>query len=544
MKAAIARRFDPKGVFGKIPNRTMGLARLAGALPGFYRDRVTVERAESDIKRALAGREAIFLDFLRARVYARAASPYLKLLKHAGCEFSDLAAEVGRHGLEGALARLAAAGVYLTAAEMKGKTDVVRGGLSFRVFPEDLIDPSREPGFITRTGGTNNRPILLTRPLSTIAKNARAWGVFLSAHGLVSAAHAVHHPILPGHGVSTILNLAKLGIRTERWFARTVPAHDALHLAHSYLATYLTVALGRLFGPGFPRPEFADGDDTARILAWIAEKRRVGTPMAVTTGVSAAFAIARAAAAAGTSLEGATFIVGGEPFTEAKAKMVARAGARVATRYAFSGGGNIGFACAEPQHPDEIHVNQHTTAIVERPTPIPGAPGIRPFLFTTLDPSWPLLNVENGDYGILETRDCGCALGRAGLRLHLHRIRSYEKFTSEGMNYFYGDLYEFFESTLPAEFGGASGDYQLLEEEDDNGQTRLTLRADPRIGALDEARLLERLREELGRRSWGHEFQTRIWERAGTLRIKREPPRASAMGKILPLQMQTAKTSP
>jgi hypothetical protein len=532
------RPLDRAAVLEKIPSRTLGLVRVAAALPGFYRDRISVERAENEIKTALAGREAMFLDFIRARVYGRAASPYLKLLKHAGCEFSDLTDEVGRDGLEGALARLAAAGVYLTAAEMKGKVDVVRGGLSFRVFPEDLIDPAPAPGFITHSGGTNNRPIRLTRPLSIIAKNAQAWGVFLSAHGLVSAAHGVHHAILPGHGVSTILNLSKLGIRTDRWFARTVPAHSALNLAYSYLATYLTVALGRAFGPGFPRPEFTDGDDVGRMLAWIAEKRRAGVPMAITTSPSSAFAIARAAAAARISLEGATFIVSGEPFTEAKAQTVARSGARVATRYTFSGGGNIGFACAHPLYVDEIHVNQHTTAIVERPTPIPGAPEIRPFLFTTLDPSWPLLNVENGDYGILETRECGCALERAGLSLHLHHIRSYEKFTSEGMNYFYGDLYEFFETALPGDFGGASGDYQLVEEEDDDGRTRLTLRADPRIGALDEAKLLARLREELGRRSWGHEFQARIWERAGTLRIKRAPPVASAMGKILPLQIQ------
>src|SRR5262249_33532211 len=125
--ARTARHLDPKGLLEKIPSRTVGLVRLAAAPPGFYIDRVPVER-EEDIKRALAAREAIFLDFLRARVYARADSPYLKLLKHAGCEFSDLSDQVGRHGLEGALARLAAAGVYLTAPEMKGKTDVVRGG--------------------------------------------------------------------------------------------------------------------------------------------------------------------------------------------------------------------------------------------------------------------------------------------------------------------------------------------------------------------------------------------------------------------------------
>src|SRR5689334_16712677 len=139
---ATARQTGPARVFGEIPSRTLGLIRLGAALPAFFRDRVSVERAEREIKRTLDNREAIFLDFIRACIYGRANSPYLRLLNHAGCEFSDLTNEVDRHGLEGALARLAAAGVFLTAAEVKGKTEVVRGGLSFRVFPEDLIDPA------------------------------------------------------------------------------------------------------------------------------------------------------------------------------------------------------------------------------------------------------------------------------------------------------------------------------------------------------------------------------------------------------------------
>ena len=53
------------------------------------------------------------------------------------------------------------------------------------------------------------------------------------------------------------------------------------------------------------------------------------------------------------------------------------------------------------------------------------------------------------------------------------------------------------EQTLPSEFGGRVGDYQLVEEEDDNGQTRVTLVVDPTTGALDEERLLKRLRTGL-----------------------------------------------
>jgi hypothetical protein len=105
------------------------------------------------------------------------------------------------------------------------------------------------------------------------------------------------------------------------------------------------------------------------------------------------------------------------------------------------------------------------------------------------------------------------------------------------MNYFYGDLFELMEKTFPAEFGGAVGDYQLVEEEDRNGQTRLSLRVQPDIPNLDEARLLRRLHEELGKEHWANQFQMRVWREAGTLRIRREAPHMSLRGKILPLHI-------
>lgn len=149
-----------------------------------------------------------------------------------------------------------------------------------------------------------------------------------------------------------------------------------------------------------------------------------------------------------------------------------------------------------------------------------------------------LLNIDLGDYAVMETRDRGCALDRLGLKLHLHHIRSYEKFTSERMNYYYGDLFELFESVLPAEFGGGPGDYQLVEEEDGEGQTRLSLVVDPGVGALDESRLLCRLRESLPQGSRGNRFMPKLWQDAGTFRIKREIPHSSGRGKILPLHIK------
>ena len=132
---------------------------------------------------------------------------------------------------------------------------------------------------------------------------------------------------------------------------------------------------------------------------------------------------------------------------------------------------------------------------------------------------------------------CGCALEKAGFTLHLHHIRSFEKLTGEGMSYYYGGLFELLETTFPCEFGGSLGDYQLVEEEDGNGQTRLTLVVHPDVGELDEVKSLARLRDVLADESRSNQFMTGVWENAGTFRVRRENPYASPRGKILPLHL-------
>jgi hypothetical protein len=132
---------------------------------------------------------------------------------------------------------------------------------------------------------------------------------------------------------------------------------------------------------------------------------------------------------------------------------------------------------------------------------------------------------------------------RLGLTLHIHHVRSYEKLTSEGLNYSVDDLTEIIESRLPAAFGGGPCDYQLIEEEAANGQSRLTLRVHPEVGPLDEARVLARLMEELGRAGRAQNFVTGVWQNAGTLSIERKAPRASLRGKTLPVHFAIGRES-
>jgi len=514
-------------------------------MPEFFRERVTVERAEEEIKRALESREQRFLELILRQVYERPASPYLKLLKIAGCEFSDLQAQVPRYGLEATLEKLAGEGVYLTTGEFKGKVEVVRRGHSFRVAPGDFESQSSLPGLVSQSSGTSNKPLSSTYSLDWLRILTFGQAVFLSAHDLFSYSHAVYDAILPGIAASSHLSYyARLEIVADRWFARTVPESRWLAASYHYINTYLVVLMGKFYGCAFPAPEFVGLEDIDRIVRWILQRRREGRLCCITTASSNAVRIARTALDMGVSLRGTKFIVIGEPFTAAKREAIEKVEGAAIPRYSFQEGGTVGYGCAHPAWVDDLHAATHMLGVIAHPKPIFGAEEpVRPVFFTSLHSSFPMffLNVANGDYMTFEERNCGCRLQRAGLTLHLHHIRSYEKFTSEGMNYFYGDLYEFFEKILPAEFGGGPGDYQLVEEEDENGQTRITLRVHPEAGEIDQEKLASRLREAMGRGSWGNEFQTRVWDGAGTLRIKRETPFASARGKILPLQIKKSQ---
>jgi len=89
--------------------------------------------------------------------------------------------------------------------------------------------------------------------------------------------------------------------------------------------------------------------------------------------------------------------------------------------------------------------------------------------------------------------------------------------------------------------GGGAGDYQLVEEEDNNDRTRLTLIVHPEVGNLDESQVLARLREAFSDGSRGNRFMTEVWQGAGTFRIRREVPYASPRGKILPLHIRPVR---
>jgi hypothetical protein len=358
--------------------------------------------------------------------------------------------------------------------------------------------------------------------------------VFFAANDLFRRVHAMYDAMLPASGgVNNLLIYGRMGVATERWFARVVPG---LQDRYALLTTRLIVCMGKLFAPGFPKPELTSLREVERIIHWIMERKRQGQSCCITAAASNAARIARMAIEMRLSLEGTKFICSGEPFTDAKREVIERSGASGTPRYAYGGSVNIGFGCGKPAYTDEIHVNQSMVALIAHRRTDEHGVAVEPLLCTTLHPysSRIYLNVESGDYASMHERQCGCALEKAGLSLRLRQIRSFEKFTSEGMNYNYIDLFELMENSFPKEFGGGPGDYQLVEEEDDKGQTHISIVVDPQVRDLNEDRLCLRLRKALGEKPW----HSRFWTEAGTIRVKREAPHASARGKILPLHIR------
>ncbi|MGH7824586.1 MAG: hypothetical protein ACREQ7_05365 [Candidatus Binatia bacterium] len=526
-----------------------GMLSLVSELRKFFRHQVTLEQAREDIKRGLDQREQAFLDLARAQIYERGDGVYFRLLRMAGCDFADLQSHVRHNGLEDTLQKLAEEGVYLTSDEFRGKKELVRGGRSFPVSPIDFKMPDSDHGLmLTQSSGSRHKAHRYAFSLDRVSMLSRSTCVFFSAHDLFHHAHGIYDAILPtSGGIRYLLTFAKFGIKVDRWFARQVPMNSWPEASFHRLVTSLIVLATNSFGPGAPWPEFLEEQEIRRIVHWIVERNRQGTACCLRTTASNAVRIARAAGEMGQQLDGARFIVSGEPLTDAKRASIERVNARAIPCYGCSGLGQVGYGCGNPGDTDDVHIPSHGLALIQHRAPFDShGASIHPFLFTTLSPFYPLLqlNVANGDYGVLQTRNCGCALESAGLKLHLHHIRSYEKLTGEGMSYYYGDLYELLERILPGEFGGGPGDYQLVEEEDSAGQTRLSLVVHPQVEHLDETKLYARLRTALSTGSRNNQFMTKIWESAGTFRIKRGVPYSSARGKVLPLHIGLKQAEP
>lgn len=142
---------------------------------------------------------------------------------------------------------------------------------------------------------------------------------------------------------------------------------------------------------------------------------------------------------------------------------------------------------------------------------------------------------------MIETRNCGCQFEALGLTTHIHNIRGFDKLTSAGMTFVGTELVKVIEEILPAKFGGTSTDYQMVEEEDEKGHTRMSVVVSPGVGEIDEAELIQAVLTELGKGRDTQRMIAQVWSQAQTLRVKRAEPFVTARGKLLPLHIRKGK---
>jgi hypothetical protein len=281
-------------------------------------------------------------------------------------------------------------------------------------------------------------------------------------------------------------------------------------------------------------------DQASVVARWAAETLQDHGKCLILTQVSRALRVCLAAREEGLDLTGTTFLVGGEPPTPAKVRVINSTGAGHFPVYTFAEAGRIAMGCCRPAEENDLHHLKDNVALIQFPRRVPGFDmTVGAFNCTTLLPTSPkvLLNVEIDDYGIVEERSCGCPLEELGYTGHLRRIYSFRKLTGEGVTLVGSEMIRILEEVLPSRFGGSLQDYQLLEEEDRDGFTRLSLVISPRVEISDEKAVVEAFMEALGKSSCAAEQARAVWERAGTLKIKRMEPVWTARGKMMPLHL-------
>ncbi|MGO9231686.1 MAG: hypothetical protein ACLQKA_21045 [Bryobacteraceae bacterium] len=489
----------------------------------------------------LEHREEHFLDLARRIVFANPKHPYHEMFRIAGCTADDLAAEVGRSGLEPALEKLYAAGVYLTHDEFKGKTPLVRGGHEIPCSPEALLNPLVRGGMIGSSSGSRSRGTMTPKNTRHQVYREAYYRMQSREFGLSGRAGVHVLPILPSAlGIGNNLRRIRCGEKPAKWFAQSGPW---LEEGHYRTLTNLLVLSARWMGAPLPLPEYLPEGDFSPVARWIAERKWEGVPCAMYSYASAAARVAAVARDAGLDIAGTLFLVSGEALTGAKRALIAAAGCEAYPRYSISEIGGIGLACRQMGTGNSVHVHSDRVAVIARRRLAPLSDvEVNSLLFTTLLPFTArfVINAEMDDAGTLGRADCDCEFSRAGMHLRIDDIYSYGKLTGQGMTLMGSDVVRILESALPQRFGGGPGDYQLVEY-DGARQAQVELRISPRVSAVPPADVRDFLLQEI-RGCYGGALASRVWTHSGGIEAVVAEPFTTRSGKVLPLHLLGPKS--
>lgn len=529
----------------KTLHNTVTYARFLRTLPAFLRQRLDPVACLEIVRERLENREEHFLSIARDHVYGNPSSPYRRMLEVAGCEEGDLKSLVRDRGLHDALRDLRAAGVYVTFEEFKGRAPLVRDGVEIPCEPDSFDNPTKTKYYQTSTGGSTGAGRTVNIDAQYMMDGAIEQCAFRSIQGFSDIPCAMWMDGLPGPGAGIVIKRIIAGGMPLRWFS-PVHAGDSRPPAKFRWAEKGMLLTARLAGHRFPSPEPLPLDRADVVVRWLRNTLDEHGKAGLNTGVSRALRVALVAQDLGIDLAGTTVFTGGEPPTDAKVAAIEGAGMRFTAAYHFTEAGLIAPPCTNPASYDELHFAAHKLELVQFPRVLEGSgETVHSFHYTSLIGSTPkiLFNTEIDDYGIVFERPCGCPLEKLGLVRHIRQIRSFSKLTGEGVTLVGSDMEHVLEHVLPARFGGTALDYQLLEEEDERGFTRLSVVVSPRVNLSDEGEVISTVLDALARGETDAVVSTKMWEEASTFRVKRTEPVWTSRGKLHPLHVRSRTRS-
>jgi hypothetical protein len=520
-------------------------ARFVVGFPGFLRFRVSLDEAREEIRRRMRERDVSFLRVVERGVFGHSQSPYRPLFEQAGCAIGDLRAMVRERGLEPTLLALRDAGVWVSYEELKGRVPMVRGGREIPLRPGAFDNPFLQAAYAKTTGGTTGAGTRVMTDLDNLRSKAARRVLADEIQGLSGLPMGVWRGVLPDNGLGAMLSRLPAGQVPEKWFTPVTRASLRPSLEYRLAQEYVLRA-SRICGVPLPRPEPVPVEEAEKVARWVARTVADKGACHLRAYVSLLVRVSQAAVAEGHDLSGAVFGGGGEPPTVAKVREIERSGARYLASYHVSELGQVGVPCQQPIEINDHHLCQDHLALIQHRRTVPGTDTeVDAFLFTTLLPSAPkiAINVESDDYGVVEQRACGCPWETEGFPVHVRGIRSFRKLTGEGMTLVASDVLRLLEEELPARFGGSSSDYQLMEEEDERGLTRLSLLVSPQVELASEQAVVDALLAGIGASSPAGDLARASWSAAGTLRVVRREPIWTGRGKLMPLHLSRSRAS-
>lgn len=508
--------------------------RLVGKLASTLKKTIEPNQARAIIRQRLEQREDDFIEFAKKCIYDQPANPYLRLLKHAGCEYGDLESLVHKEGLEGALHNLFRQGVYLTLKEFRGDCETIRGNTRIVVTPQKLLNPFAKRHIPIRSSGSRSHGTQIVRSLDFIHDTTIYLALYLEARQNSARSELATWSVPGGVILSSLIKFILAGSPPSRWFSQLDAKTHELSIRYR-LSTHVLEWGGMLAGIHIPHPEYVSLDDPSPIIQWMTDCLQQGQTPHLFTYTSAAVRLAQCALEADIDLQGAQITMSGEPTTPARLESINRSGVDALPAMGCVEVGHIGYGCLTPEAPDDMHLLKDLHAVIQ-PGESNDSPDLRThaLLFSTLRLTSPLIlfNVSLGDEATLKRRPCRCFQGELGMYTHIQYVRSFEKLTSGGMAFLDTEIIHVIEDDLPKMFGGGPTDYQLLEDESDDGKPQLRLVIHPRVGPLDVDKVKETFLQKIAPGSGAEKLTSLVWRNTDIVTVERGQPQTTSTGKI------------